>query len=141
MNTRLLYLCVCVCVCVCVRVCVHDADKGIPLCFRGAMETLRDLRQAYQDVGKGSRWAYGQTDRHTHSHACKHTVHTHSLYFRTTVKETFNTANQGILLTGAETQTPPSVHTNTHLSTNKTIHTSIPAPFNTFLPLLHQNRE
>ncbi|KAE8277213.1 hypothetical protein D5F01_LYC24940 [Larimichthys crocea] len=30
-------------------------DKGIPLCFQNAMETLRDIRQAYQDTGRGSR--------------------------------------------------------------------------------------
>ncbi|XP_049449742.1 uncharacterized protein map3k19 isoform X1 [Epinephelus fuscoguttatus] len=30
-------------------------DKGIPLCFQNAMETLRDIRQAYQDAGRGSR--------------------------------------------------------------------------------------
>ncbi|XP_039673458.1 mitogen-activated protein kinase kinase kinase 19 isoform X3 [Perca fluviatilis] len=29
-------------------------DKGIPLCFQNAMETLRDIRQAYQDAGRGS---------------------------------------------------------------------------------------
>ncbi|CAB1450096.1 unnamed protein product [Pleuronectes platessa] len=28
-------------------------DKGIPLCFQNAMDTLRDIRQAYQDAGKG----------------------------------------------------------------------------------------
>ncbi|KAK9537986.1 hypothetical protein VZT92_005552 [Zoarces viviparus] len=30
-------------------------DKGIPFCFQNAMETLRDIRQAYQDAGRGSR--------------------------------------------------------------------------------------
>ncbi|KAK5861402.1 hypothetical protein PBY51_022802 [Eleginops maclovinus] len=30
-------------------------DKGIPLCFQNAMETLRDIRQAYQDTGRASR--------------------------------------------------------------------------------------
>ncbi|XP_037645055.1 uncharacterized protein map3k19 isoform X2 [Sebastes umbrosus] len=30
-------------------------DKGIRLCFQNAMETLRDIRQAYQDAGRGSR--------------------------------------------------------------------------------------
>ncbi|KAI3356492.1 hypothetical protein L3Q82_017699, partial [Scortum barcoo] len=29
-------------------------DKGIPLSFQNAMETLRDMRQAYQDAGRGS---------------------------------------------------------------------------------------
>ncbi|XP_059198550.1 uncharacterized protein map3k19 [Centropristis striata] len=29
-------------------------DKGIPLCFQNAMETLRDIRQTYQDAGRGS---------------------------------------------------------------------------------------
>ncbi|XP_068429103.1 uncharacterized protein [Clinocottus analis] len=29
-------------------------DKGIPLCFQNAMETLRDIRQAYQCAGTGS---------------------------------------------------------------------------------------
>ncbi|XP_036966644.1 uncharacterized protein map3k19 isoform X2 [Acanthopagrus latus] len=32
-----------------------DQDKGIPLCFQNAMETLRDIRQAYQEAGRGSR--------------------------------------------------------------------------------------
>ncbi|XP_062257868.1 serine/threonine-protein kinase PRP4 homolog isoform X2 [Platichthys flesus] len=30
-------------------------DKGIPLCFQNAMDTLRDIRLAYQDAGKGGR--------------------------------------------------------------------------------------
>ncbi|XP_026150284.1 mitogen-activated protein kinase kinase kinase 19 isoform X2 [Mastacembelus armatus] len=30
-------------------------DKGIPLTFHSTMETLRDIRQAYQDAGRGSR--------------------------------------------------------------------------------------
>ncbi|XP_034429375.1 mitogen-activated protein kinase kinase kinase 19 isoform X2 [Hippoglossus hippoglossus] len=30
-------------------------DKGIPLCFQNAMDTLRDIRQAYQDAGRGGR--------------------------------------------------------------------------------------
>ncbi|KAJ4932837.1 hypothetical protein JOQ06_029679 [Pogonophryne albipinna] len=30
-------------------------DKGIPLCFQNAMETLSDIRQAYQDAGRRSR--------------------------------------------------------------------------------------
>ncbi|XP_067459232.1 mitogen-activated protein kinase kinase kinase 19 [Thunnus thynnus] len=30
-------------------------DKGIPLCFQNAMETLTDIRQAYQDAGRGCR--------------------------------------------------------------------------------------
>ncbi|XP_035507095.2 mitogen-activated protein kinase kinase kinase 19 isoform X2 [Scophthalmus maximus] len=30
-------------------------DKGVPLCFHNAMETLRDIRQAHQDAGRGSR--------------------------------------------------------------------------------------
>ncbi|KAM8748979.1 uncharacterized protein map3k19 isoform 3-T3 [Acanthopagrus schlegelii] len=34
---------------------LDQADKGIPLCFQNAMETLRDIRQAYQEAGRGSR--------------------------------------------------------------------------------------
>ncbi|XP_056244632.1 uncharacterized protein map3k19 isoform X1 [Seriola aureovittata] len=34
---------------------LSQADKGIPLCFQNAMETLRDIRQAYQEAGRGSR--------------------------------------------------------------------------------------
>ncbi|XP_054871059.1 uncharacterized protein map3k19 isoform X2 [Amphiprion ocellaris] len=30
-------------------------DKGIPHCFQNAMETLRDIGQAYQDTGRGNR--------------------------------------------------------------------------------------
>ncbi|XP_034549877.1 serine/threonine-protein kinase PRP4 homolog [Notolabrus celidotus] len=30
-------------------------DKGIPLCFENAMETLSDIRQGYQDAGRGGR--------------------------------------------------------------------------------------
>ncbi|XP_034742567.1 uncharacterized protein map3k19 isoform X3 [Etheostoma cragini] len=29
-------------------------DKGNPLCFQNTMETLKDIRQAYQDAGRGS---------------------------------------------------------------------------------------
>ncbi|XP_029386714.1 probable serine/threonine-protein kinase mkcC [Echeneis naucrates] len=34
---------------------LRQGDKGIPLCHQNTMETQRDMRQAYQDTGRGSR--------------------------------------------------------------------------------------
>lgn len=43
--------------CYAVCLCVSGADKGIPPCSQESMETLIDMREAYQEAGRGGRWA------------------------------------------------------------------------------------